>query len=128
MKKDLQNFYLGLIGFTGILYAIHYYIIHIFFSEITLYFPIWSIYLFNLILVAIVYGIIRFKNNKGKLNALSLFLLLTLIKMALAILFLLPIFTGKIEDTILEVSNFFIPYFLFLSFEIFSLNNFLKTQ
>jgi hypothetical protein len=128
MKKDLQIFYLGLFGFTLVLCALHYYIIHLFLSEKTLFFPIWVIYLFNITLVAIVYSIIRFKDNKGKMNAFSLFLLLTLVKMALAIVFFLPLFTGKTEDTTIEVFNFFIPYFFFLVFEIFSLNKFLKNQ
>lgn len=128
MKKDFQNFFIGLIGFTVFLYAVHYYITYLFFSETTLYFPIWTIYLFNFLLVAIVYSIIRFKDNKGKMNAFTLFLLLTFAKMGLAIVFLLPIFTGTIEDKTIEVMNFFIPYFFFLSFEVFSLYSFLKNQ
>lgn len=128
MKKDLKNFYLGLLGFTIVLCAAHYYIIYLFFSETPLYFPIWSIYLFNITLVAIVYTFIRLKDNKGKMNSFTLFLMLTMIKMALAIIFLLPLFSGKPEDTTLEVFNFFIPYFFFLSLEIFSLNNFLQNQ
>jgi len=126
MIKDIRNFFIGLFGFTAVLVAAHYYIIYSFFSETILYFPIWTIYLFNFTLVGIVYTIIRFKNNKGKLNAFSLFLLLTLVKMALAIVFLLPLFSGRSNDSTLEVFNFFIPYFFYLSFEIFSLNNFLK--
>ncbi len=128
MKKDFQNFFITLIGFTVVLYAAHYYIIHIFFLEKTLYFPIWTIYLFNFTLVAIVYGIIRLKNNYGKMNAFTLFLLLTIVKMGLAIVFLLPVFTGKSEEKTIEVMNFFIPYFFYLTFEIYSIYNFLKNQ
>ena len=126
MIKDIRNFFIGLFGFTAVLIAAHYYIIFLFFSETTLYFPVWTIYLFNFILVGIVYTIIRFKENKGKLNAFSLFLMLTLVKMALAVVFLLPLFSGRSDDSTLEVFNFFIPYFFDLSFEIISLNNFLK--
>ncbi len=128
MKKDLQNFFLGLFGFTGVLFAVHYYIDFLFFSERTLYFPIWSIYLFNFILVAIFYSIIRLKDNKGKMNAFTLFLLLTFVKMGLAIVFLLPLFSGKSEEITIEIMNFFIPYFFYLSFETYSLYNFLKKQ
>lgn len=128
MIKDIRNFFIGLLAFTAVLAAAHYYIIYLFFSETTLYFPIWTIYLFNFLLVGIVYTIIRLKNNKGKLNAFSLFLLLTSVKMILAVIFLLPLFSGRSNDTTLEVFNFFIPYFFFLSFEIISLNNFLKNQ
>lgn len=126
MKKDLQNFFSVLFGFTAVLITVHYYIAHLFFSEANFYFPIWTIYLFNFTLVAIVYSIIRFKDNKGKMNAFTLFLLLTIVKMGLAIVFLLPIFTGKSEEKTIEVMNFFIPYFFYLSFEIHSIYNFLK--
>ena len=126
MTKDIRNFFIGLIGFTAVLVGAHYYIIFLFFSDTTLYFPLWTIYLFNFTLVGIVYTIIRLKENKGKLNAFSLFLLLTLVKMALAVVFLLPLFSGRSDDSTLEVFNFFIPYFFYLSFEIISLNNFLK--
>jgi len=128
MKKDLQNFFLGLVSFTAVLIVVHYYIDFLFFSEKNLYFPIWSIYLFNFILVAIFYSMIRLKDNKGKMSAFTLFLLLTFVKMGLAIVFLLPLFTGKSEEITIEIMNFFIPYFFFLSFETFSLYSFLKRQ
>ena len=128
MKKDFLNFFITLFGITAVLIGIHYYIAHLFFSEANLYFPIWTIYLFNFTLVTIVYSIIRFKDNKGKMNAFMLFLLLTMLKMGLAIVFLLPLFSGRSEEKTIEVMNFFIPYFIYLSFEIYSIYNFLKNQ
>jgi len=128
MKKDFLNFFSTLFGFTAILIGVHYYVAHLFFSEANFYFPIWSIYLFNFSLVAIVYSIIRVKDNKGKMNSFTLFLMLTMIKMGLAIVFLFPLFTGKSEEKTIEVMNFFIPYFIYLSFEIYSIYHFLKNQ
>ena len=59
-------------------------------------------------------------------NILKYFLVLTLVKMALAVVFLLPLFLKKSAHTQLEIFNFFIPYFLFLIIEILGLSKFLQ--
>ena len=128
MNKDFQGFVLKLIGFAALLLGVHYYIFHIFFSELDLYFPLWSIYAFNAFMVFAVYSIINYKVSNGSDKILSLFLSLTMVKMVLAIIFLLPIFAGKSQHVVTEVLNFFIPYFLFLLFEILLLDKFFKNQ
>ncbi|MFT4699105.1 MAG: hypothetical protein ACI9SJ_002267 [Flavobacteriaceae bacterium] len=128
MKKELNSFIFQLLALSAILTGVHYYIFHIFFSEINLFLPLWSIYLFNIVLVIAVFGIIFYKTSKGGQSSYTIFLVSTLIKMALAIVFLLPLFVGKSENSVTEVINFFIPYFIFLAFEIYSLNKFFKNQ
>ena len=128
MTKHFQNFVLKLLIFAGLLIAVHYYIFFNFFSEVELYFPLWSIYAFNAILVFVVYSFISHKVSQGSDKTLSIFLTLTLLKMVLAIIFLLPLFAGKVVYMKTEVFNFFIPYFLFLGFEIYLLNDFFKNQ
>lgn len=125
MIKETMRFLVALVVFTGILFGIHFYILSQFF-EGTLYFPIWIIYIFNAVLVFVVFSVIRFKAQQKSDKLYQLFLGLTMLKMVLAIVFLLPLFFEKSEHTQLEVINFFIPYFLFLAFEIFSLNRFLQ--
>lgn len=125
MIKETMRFLVALVVFTGILFGIHFYILSQFF-EGTLYFPIWIIYIFNAVLVFVVFSVIRFKAQQKSDKLYQLFLGLTILKMVLAIVFLLPLFFEKSEHTQLEVINFFIPYFLFLAFEIFSLNRFLQ--
>jgi hypothetical protein len=125
MIKETSSFILRLIGVTVVLFLIHIYIIQQFF-EGQLYFPIWSIYVFNAVLVFAVYTIMRYKSRQAGKKMYHLFLGLTIFKMALAIVFLLPLFFGKSDHSQLEVINFFMPYFLFLAFEIFSLNKFLQ--
>ena len=128
MNKDKLNFLVGLLIFTGILYVVHYSIFYNFFSEITLYIPIWSIYCFNSVVVLIVYSIIKNKTKKESKKGYNAFLLLTFIKMILAIVFLLPLFSGESTNTKTEVINFFIPYFFFLTFEILAINKLLKSK
>jgi len=125
MSKETSSFILKLLIFAVIIFGIHVYIISQFF-EGNLYFPIWTIYTFNAVLVAIVFSVLNYQKNKGSDKMYQLFLGLTLLKMILAIVFLLPLFFEKSEHSQLEVINFFIPYFLFLSFEIFNLNKFLQ--
>lgn len=128
MNKGKLNFLVGLLIFTGILYVVHYSIFYNFFSEITLYIPIWSIYCFNSVVVLIVYSIIKNKTKKESKKGYNAFLLLTFIKMILAIVFLLPLFSGESTNTKTEVINFFIPYFFFLTFEILAINKLLKSK
>lgn len=127
MNKETSSFLIRLIGFTILLFLIHTYIIYHFFEE-QLYFPIWTIYIFNAVLVCIVYFILNYKVRQGSKKMYELFLGLTMLKMGLAIVFLLPLFFGKSDHSQLEVINFFIPYFLFLAFEISSLNKFLQND
>ena len=116
------------IGYTALLWGIHYYIFLTFFSEINLYFPLWVIYLFNAGLVLLVFLIVRIQMARGYTKTYNLFLILTVSKMALAIVFLLPLFADKSENAVVDVINFFLPYFLFLGFEIFQLNIFFKKE
>ena len=125
MIKELAQFLISLFVFSGILFGIHFYILSQFFSG-TLYFPIWGIYLFNGVLVFAVYTVVRYRAQKKSDKLYQLFLGLTMLKMLLAIVFLSPLFFERSEHTQLEVINFFCPYFLFLAFEIFSLNRFLQ--
>ncbi len=125
MTKDTISFILALLLFSIILFGVHFYIIFQFFDA-DFYFPIWTIYVFNTLLVFIVYGILRYKSIQGSKNIYQTFLLLTLAKMALILVFLIPLFIGKSKHIQFEVFNFFIPYFLFLIFEIFHINKFLK--
>lgn len=126
MLKEILNFALKLLGFSLLLCAVHYYIYFNFYSEIDLYLPIWGIYVFNLILVLLVFAIINHKAATDDSKVYNTFLVLTIAKMALAIVFLLPIFLGKSENSTTEVINFFVAYFLFLGFEIKMLDKFLK--
>ena len=125
MNKEISNYLIKLLGFSFLLFAVHFYLVSQFF-EGNLHLPIWSIYVFNAVLVAVVYSIILNKSKGESKNIFQLFLMLTIGKMVLAVVFLMPLFFKKSDHTQLEILNFFVPYFLFLTFEIFSLNKFLQ--
>lgn len=125
MVKNSFSFILTLLIFTAVLSGIHYFLIYR--LEIKgLYIPIWTIYLFNAVLVMIVYSILSFKSRQGSKKILQIFMGLSFLKMVLAIIFLIPLFQGKSNHLQTEVFNFFIPYFLLLAFEVYSVNKFLQ--
>ena len=124
-NNELNAFLLKLLIFTGILFGIHAYLIYQFFTG-ELLIPIWSVYVFNAILVIGVYSGLRYLSKKGSQKIFYTFVAMTLLKMILAVVFLSPIFFKETEHTQLEIVNFFVPYFLFLTFEILSINKFLQ--
>jgi len=125
MTKDIKSFVLKLLLFSIILFGVHAYLINQFF-EGELHFKIWMIYVFNTIMVLAVYCILSYQTQKGSKKIFYTFLALTIVKMFLAVVFLSPLFFGKSDHAQLEVINFFIVYFLFLVFEILSINKFLQ--
>ena len=125
MIKDIGVFVLKLALLSLLLFLVHSYILFQFF-EGELYFPLWTVYCFNAAMAIGVYAALRYYSEIQPQNILKLFLILTLLKMALAVVFLLPLFLKKSSHAQLEIFNFFIPYFLFLIFEILGLSKFLQ--
>jgi hypothetical protein len=125
-KKRQLWFLLQLIGISALLFAVHSYLFYHFANEVTLFFPLWHIYTFHLVLTLAIYTIINYKFHTGKKYIFNLFLITTLLKMVLAILFLLPLILSDFENKQPDVFNFFIPYFVYLFFEVFALSKFLQ--
>lgn len=125
-KKRQLWFLLQLIGMSVLLLAVHSYLFHHFAKELNLFFPLWQIYTFHLIVALTIYTIINYKFHIGKKEVFNLFLVMTLFKMVLAILFLLPLILSDVENKQPDVFNFFIPYFVYLFFEVFAISKFLQ--
>jgi len=125
MTKETSSFIIRLLIVSSVLFGIHFYIIHEFFDG-HLYFPLYMIYVFNTLMVFLVYSVLNYKYKQKSKKIYQIFLGLTILKMVFAIVFLLPLFFGKSDRPQIEVINFFIPYFLLLIFEILSINNFLQ--
>ena len=110
-------FLLQLSIFTVILFLLHKYLIQNFFSSTNFYFETWQIYLFQFVSVA---ALIYFLQHRSKIKpdkVLNTFVLLSLLKMAAVIVFLLPLFFDKSINAKPAVFSFFVPYFLFLILE-----------
>ena len=125
LNLQLKPFIINLVILAAVLFAIHSYLIYQFYDG-ELIIPIWAIHAFNTSLVLIVYFILHKNVKNGQKKVLYLFLALTIGKMFLALLFLSPLFFKENGNLELEVINFFVPYFLYLGFEVFSIYNFLQ--
>lgn len=120
------EFIAQLIFISLVLFGMHSYLAHYFMHTTALFFPLWHIYLFHFFVTIILFSVLNYKYKSGQKNIFNLFMGLTLLKMILAVLFLLPLLVSDFENKQADVFNFFIPYFLFLSFEIFSVLKILK--
>ena len=125
-KSRQLSFLIQNVVFTLILLGAHSYLLSHFTVEKTFFFPIWQIYVFHFIITSALYSVINYKYSKGKTDIFNTFMLSTFLKMILAIVFLLPLLLSDIENKQPDVFNFFIPYFLYLFFEVYSLTKFLK--
>ncbi|WP_136468184.1 hypothetical protein [Flagellimonas onchidii] len=124
-KKRQLLFIVQLVVGAVILYLLHAYLLNALFSEEELIIPLWNVYVFHTISVLIVYSIINFRFSNGQTQVFNAFILLMVLKMFLVVLFLLPLFLSEAPNKIGDVTNFFIPYFVFLAFEVYSINQFL---
>lgn len=127
LSNTQVEFIVQLIFISLVLFGVHSYLAHYFLHTTALFFPLWHIYLFHFFVTIILFSVLNYKYKSGQKNIFNLFMGLTLLKMILAVLFLLPLLVSDFEYKQADVFNFFIPYFLFLSFEIFSVLKILKT-
>ncbi|MCA0131324.1 hypothetical protein [Winogradskyella alexanderae] len=125
-KKRQTLFLLQLIAVTAVLFGIHSYLLHYFAKEVLFFFPVWQIYAFHVVITLLFYSIINYRYSSGKKEIFNLFMVLTFMKMFVAILFLLPLLLSDFENKQPDVFNFFIPYFLYLFFEVFTITRFLQ--
>ena len=127
LSNTQVEFIVQLIFISLVLFGVHSYLAHYFLHTTALFFPLWHIYLFHFFVTIILFSVLNYKYKSGQKNIFNLFMGLTLLKMILAVLFLLPLLVSDFEYKQADFFNFFIPYFLFLSFEIFSVLKILKT-
>ena len=125
-KKRQLTFLLQLIAVTAILFGMHSYLLSYFAEDVAFFFPVWHIYAFHVLVTALFYTIINYRFSTGKTNVFNVFMILTFLKMIFAILFLLPVLLSDFENKQPDVFNFFIPYFMYLFFEVYALTKFLQ--
>ena len=113
---------------TIILFGVHSYILSYFAQDIDFFFPVWQIYVFNFVVTTLFYTVVNYQYSKGKRDVFNLFMLSTIVKMLLAIVFLLPLIVSDFQNKQPDVFNFFIVYFLYLFFEIYAITQFLQKK
>lgn len=124
--KRQVNFLILITVLSLVLYGIHSYLLTYFGTELKLFFPLWQIYVFHFFVTILLYTVVNYKFSSGKTDVFIVFMVSTFIKMFLAILFLLPIILSDFERKQPDIFNFFIPYFIYLTFEVYSITKFLQ--
>lgn len=127
-KKRQILVVLQLLVGSAVLYMLHSYLLGALGLSSELVIPLWTIYMFHFISVLIVYSIVNFRFSNGKKQVFNPFILLMVLKMIFVVIFLLPLFLSDKPEKVGDAVNFFIPYFLFLAFEVYSINQFLSTE
>ncbi len=127
-KKRQIAFLIQLTIISLLLYVIHSYLLHHFTSEVIFFFPLWHIYVFLFVITFILYAVVNYKFSNGNTEIFNIFMISTFLKMILAVVFLLPLLMSNQENKQLDVFNFFIPYFLYLFFEVYALTKFLQIK
>ena len=105
------------VPFSIVLFAAQYFAMQSLAERLDFFYQPWSIYTFNIVATFLVYLFLIFVNNNFKDYTGFAFLGASLFRMMAAIVFLIPLIKAGVKDPIVDVSAFFIPYFLFLFFE-----------
>ena len=105
------------VPFSIVLFAAQYFAMQSLSERLDLFYQPWSIYTFNIVATFLVYLFLIFVNNNFKDYTGFAFLGASLFRMMAAVVFLIPLIKAGVKDPIVDVSAFFIPYFLFLFFE-----------
>lgn len=126
-KKELSNvIFAEAFVVIGLSFLAHTHVLSYLVTSESLLLPLWKIYLFLLIITFVLCYVLVRKLQRGNPQIINTFFGLTILKMVLSILFLVPLFVSEMENKQADTFNFFIAYFLFLAVELYVLNNLLK--
>lgn len=117
-SKQYISFILLLLGFSLILFLIHFSIVNWIVSDLNFFYPVWGIYLFHFLITVTLFSILYFVGKHFPQFVGFSFMALILFKMIAAIVFLLPLIRMKDVSKIPDFISFFAPYFIFLLIEI----------
>lgn len=107
------------IPFSVLLFISQQFIVTSFFKPNFFYYNTISIYIFHVLVTFISYLLLLVVNKNFKEYTGYSFMAISVLKMILSIVFLIPLIKSTHNDLIPDVAAFFIPYFLFLFFETF---------
>ena len=127
-KSRQLAFLVQVVVVTLVLLGIHAYLLSHFAKNSNYLIPIWQIYIFHFTVTTLLYSVINFQYSRGKTEIFNLFMGFTFLKMILVIVFLLPVLLSDIEKKQPDIFNFFIPYFFYLFFEVYSITRFLQNK
>jgi len=117
MKSDIINLLKTLLPITVFFYFVQWYLTTKI-LEIEIFYSATSIYIFHFIVTLIVCLLLILINKVYSEKFGFAFMALSLFKMIAAIIFLIPLLKAQKTSYLNDVFSFFIPYFLFLTYEL----------
>lgn len=125
-----QNQFISLLGLllavAVVLELIQAFIVDNLSDTYTFFYPVWKIYVFHFMITFSIFSLLYFVGKIMPQYIGYTFMGFILLKMVVAIVFLLPLIKMEEVSKIPDFSSFFIPYFIFLFFEIFLTMKILK--
>ena len=116
----LQGWHITIyIALTAIFYFVQNFIIESLKDSYTFYYSVLNIYIFHFIITLVILAVIYLVSKKAPNYIGFTFLGFILFKMVAAVIFLIPLIKMEGVSKIPDFISFFIPYFLFLSYEIY---------
>jgi len=129
MLKQFLSFSKILITLSLVSYVVHFIVVSKLLSEYSYYYPVYTIYLFLIVVTSLIVVTILAIHKNYNDKAGFAFLAFSVLKMLLAVIFLIPLITSDLTNKVPDILSFFIPYFLFLTLEtVYILNLINKTS
>ncbi|MFH6945344.1 hypothetical protein [Flavobacterium sp. FlaQc-50] len=107
------------VPFSIVLFAAQYFVMQALSPKVIFFYAAWSIYLFNIAATFLVYLFLIFVNKNFSTYTGFAFLGTSFIRMMAGVVFLIPFIKSNVKDPIIDLGAFFIPYFLYLLFEVY---------
>lgn len=112
----MQKLLLLFTGFAAVTFGTHYLLAEAFFTH-AFFYPVWQIhaFLFTATLIILVLMHLVHKSFPDKTG--FAFMAFSILKIAFSVLFFIPLMQADVPKPEADVLNFFVPYFLYLTFE-----------
>ena len=127
LKHFIKHFKLLLLV-SIIVFCIHLLLVKYVFNAYQFFYPIYAIYIFLVVITALVMVTLSVVNQNFKTKVGFAFLAFSILKMLFAVVFLLPLITSDLTNKLPDFFSFFIPYFIYLAFETVFVLNLLKEE
>lgn len=117
--NKVVDFLKYLIPFSFILFVTQYFVMQSLSSEFDFFYSVYSIYIFNVAATFFIYLLLIFVNKNFDGYTGFAFLGTSFVRMMAAVVFFIPLIKSNIENPIIAITTFFVPYFMFLIFEVY---------
>ena len=121
MKQKLLFFLIRFVIFSAVIFTIQYLIMGHSYSEVSLFYSLTSIYLFNILATFLVYILLLYVNSSYTDYTGYAFMAGSLLKMLAAVIFLLPMMLNNTSHSFVNLLSFLFPIFCSCFSKLFTL-------